>query len=563
MAISFEKLKTLLVIPGHISEKDFELSAKEANKQKKDIIDVLLNKDLIKSDQLGRLMAEDMGVRFIDLKKEKIDEQVLNLIPELVSRSKGVIAFSRTKDGIKVGMINPKDLEIRHFIEKRAGQNVLPYLITRQDLEDSLFRYKPTLRGKFEKILTQLKDVNIPREQRDQATVNIVDALIMYGYQNKASDIHVEPYLNRIVVRFRIDGIMHDVMDLPKELSDLIITRIKILSKMRTDEHRAAQDGKFRFNTEEGPVDIRVSIVPVTEGENVVMRILSAKSRQFSLTDLGFGPEDLKKLKRAIKHPHGMILVTGPTGSGKTTTLYAVLKILNTRDVHISTIEDPVEYDIEGISQIQVNPRTDLTFSKGLRALVRQDPDIIMVGEIRDRETASIAINSALTGHLVLSTLHTNDAVTALPRLLDMKVEPFLVASTINVIVAQRLIRAICVKCRASYKLSGDEKKIIKSEKYLMNILEGKGYKDLSKLIFYKGIGCRVCSDTGYIGRIGIFEVLEMAENIKDMIVKRASSGELMRVAIENGMKTMLWDGVEKVFNGITTIEEVLRATRE
>ncbi|MDA2922912.1 Flp pilus assembly complex ATPase component TadA [Patescibacteria group bacterium AH-259-L07] len=558
-----EKLHKLVVRPGHISEADFDLSVSEAKKKNKEAADVLIQKGLIKDEQLGRLLAEEGGYPFINLRKEKIDEKMLTLIPELVARSRGVIAFERGKKGIKIGMLDPTDLEMRHFIEKRTGENVVPYFITKQDLGEALFKYKPSLEEEFGDILKTLKDKSLSRVERDEATVKMVDALLMYGYQNNASDIHIEPYTKKVMVRFRIDGVMHDVLEIPKSLLDFIITRIKILSRMRTDEHRAAQDGKFRFGIKEGAVDIRVSVVPVTEGENVVMRILSARGRRFNLTDLGFSARDLKKIQRAIRRPHGMILVTGPTGSGKTTTLYAILKILNIRDVHISTIEDPVEYDVEGVSQIQVNPKTNLTFAKGLRAIVRQDPDIIMVGEIRDRETAGIAVNSALTGHLVLSTLHTNDAATTLPRLLDMKVEPFLVVSTVNVAIAQRLVRKVCEKCRASYKLTREEKISISGEPTVMNILTEMGYVDLDKITLFRGGGCKACAGNGYAGRIGIYEVLEMEENIRELILKRVSSAEIMKAAITNGMTTMLYNGIEKVFRGITTIEEVLRVTRE
>ncbi len=383
--------------------------------------------------------------------------------------------------------------------------------------------------------------------------------LLQYGYENKASDIHIEPYEDKILVRFRVDGVLHDVLSIDKKMHDLILTRIKILSRMRTDEHRSAQDGKIRHRMGKEKVDIRVSIIPITEGEKVVMRLLSSKNRQFNLIDLGFSDSDFKKVKKAVKNPHGMILATGPTGSGKTTTLYAILKILNKRTVNIATIEDPVEYDMEGVNQIQVNEKTDLTFAKGLRSIVRQDPDIIMVGEIRDEETAGIAVNSALTGHLVLSTLHTNDAATTLPRLLDMDIEPFLVASTVNIIVAQRLVRKICQTCRGSYTLTLKELKLIEGIKEIKEAYKDKGYKNVKKLNFYKGAGCKVCGNTGYHGRIGIYEVLEMNEDIKDSILRRASSDEITKLAKKNGMKTMLEEGVEKILNGETTIEEVFR----
>ncbi|MDD4333096.1 MAG: GspE/PulE family protein [Patescibacteria group bacterium] len=292
------------------------------------------------------------------------------------------------------------------------------------------------------------------------------------------------------------------------------------------------------------------------------MRLLSSKGREFSLTDLGLSEFNFKKVKKAIDKPHGMILVTGPTGSGKTTTLYAVLKILNTRDINIATIEDPVEYDIEGISQIQVNPKTNLTFAKGLRAILRQDPNIIMVGEIRDEETAGIAVNSALTGHLVLSTLHTNDAATCLPRLLDMGVKPFLVASTVNVAIAQRLVRRLCEKCRFSYKITPEEIGRIQAEQGILDIFLSKGHKDLSDLRLYKSRGCKVCNNTGFKGRLGIFEVLEMSENIKELILQHASSDEITKVAKQNGMTTIFEDGIDKVLNGVTTLDEVMRVSK-
>ena len=422
------------------------------------------------------------------------------------------------------------------------------------------------------------------REQRNEQIVKMVDTLLLYGFRNNASDVHVEPFRAKVVVRFRVDGIMHDVLAVPKDFLDPIVTRIKILAKMRTDEHRAAQDGRFRFSADsknnedaslsvEGEsdgtldsgefVDVRVSVVPITEGENVVMRLLASQSRQFGLSDLGFSGDDLKKLENAISSPHGMILVTGPTGSGKTTTLYAILKILNTRDVHISTIEDPVEYNIEGISQIQVNSRTNLTFASGLRSIVRQDPDIIMVGEIRDSETADIAINSAMTGHLVLSTLHANDSATTLPRLLDMGIEPFLVASTVRITIAQRLVRQICEKCRASSSLNAQELAMVENDPHIKEVINSIKSGDIGKLMVFRGKGCKVCGDTGYSGRVGIFEALEMKDNIKELVLKRVSSGEIMDMARKNGMRTMLEDGVNKVLEGITTMEEILRVTRE
>jgi type IV pilus assembly protein PilB len=575
MQLSSEKLKELLVGPGHIAEADFESVVKATGKDQ-DLAELLVDRNLIKDEQMGQLISEEAGVPFINFKNQRIDEQVFELIPELVAKSKGIIAFAQDESGLKLAMRDPGDLEMRQIVEKKAGVTVLPYYMTMQDWQTALERYQAGIKDEFEELLAQLRDAELSRETRDEVIVTMVDQLLKYGYQNKASDIHIEPLREKTLIRFRIDGVLHDVLDVPKDLSELILTRIKILSRLRTDEHRAAQDGKLTFDTEQltsdsqgsgargrvsstaERVDVRVSIVPVTAGENVVMRLLSAKSRQFNLESLGLGEKDFTTLKHAIKNPHGMILVTGPTGSGKSTTLYAVMKLLNKREVHISTIEDPVEYDVEGISQIQVNTKTNLTFARGLRAIVRQDPDIIMVGEIRDEETAGIAVNSAMTGHLVLSTLHTNDAATTLPRLLDMGIEPFLVASTVNIAIAQRLVRKICQTCRASYEPEENELDLIPQD--LKTALKARG-QSLARL--YRGTGCKVCGQTGYTGRVGVFEILEMSEAIKELILKRASSDDLAKAAREAGMTTMLEDGIEKVLQGITTLEEVMRVARE
>ena len=563
MHIERELLKELLIKPGHLTPEQFSAAEKEAEAQKKDIKDVLVDNDLIKDEQLGQLIAEQAGFSLVRLNDVQIDDNLFNLIPELVARKMQVVAFGRSKEGVKVGMVDPNDLETRHLIEKRVGAPVVPYFITKRDLTGVLARYKEGLGEEFSEILKGLKDPAFSQEERDEVTIKMVDTLLNYGYQSKASDIHIEPYKGKVVVRFRIDGVLHDVLDIPKDFLELILTRIKIMAKMRTDEHRAAQDGKFRLETPEGEsADVRVSIVPVVEGENVVMRLLSAKNRQFGLIDLGLEDVDLIKVKKAAENPHGMILVTGPTGSGKTTTVYAILKILNIREVHISTIEDPVEYDIEGISQIQVDQKTNLTFAKGLRAIVRQDPDIIMVGEVRDKETAGIAVNSAMTGHLVLSTLHANNAATTLLRLLEMGVEPFFIASTVNIVVAQRLVRRICRTCRVSSNLTTDERKAVERDTVAKAILKEKSGKNLDKLLVYKGLGCKVCGNTGYSGRIGIFEALEMSDRIKDLVVKRAASDKIMKVAESEGMTIMMEDGIRKVLNGVTTLEEVLRVTK-
>jgi len=386
--------------------------------------------------------------------------------------------------------------------------------------------------------------------------VKIIDELISYAYHIHASDIHIDPLEKSIRVRFRIDGVLEDSCLIPKSIHEEIISRVKILSGLRTDEHYSAQDGRFRnLISENTSVDIRVSIVPTYHGENIVFRLLSDNAEQFTLESLGFNQTDRQKIIHAIKNPTGMILVTGPTGSGKTTTLYTLIKMLNEIDVSIVTIEDPIEYAIEGVKQIQVNQRTGLTFANGLRSILRQDPNIIMVGEIRDIETASIAVNTALTGHLLLSTIHTNDAATTLPRLLDMKIEPFLVASTISIAIGQRLVRKICTECKQE-KVLNDEESLHLADSVSASILK-------SSAKFYKGIGCEACNQTGYRGRLVINEVLVADEEIRQAILRKASASEIKQIAMKNGMTTMLEDGLNKAMSGLTTIEEILRVAYE
>jgi len=390
--------------------------------------------------------------------------------------------------------------------------------------------------------------------------IELVYNLIRYAYHLRASDLHLEPFDNYLRVRVRVDGVMHTIFTFPKEIQDEIITRIKILANLRIDEHLSPQDGRIKFSLkdENKEFDIRVSIMPTYYGENCVMRFLIEPEGVFTLETLGFSPKDLESVKRAISKPYGMILVTGPTGSGKTTTLYTILKILNSENVTIITLEDPIEYSIDGINQIQINLQAGLTFSTGLRAILRQDPDIIMVGEIRDTETAEIAVNAALTGHLLLSTLHTNDAATVFPRLLEMGIEPFLVASTINIVIAQRLVRTICENCKTERKI---DEVAIKSLDYLLpqHLID----KLLNQKEFYYGKGCSLCNNTGYLGRKGIFEVFQVSQSLRKAIMERKDSSEIKAIAIKEGATTMVEDGVSKVLQGITTIEEVLRVIHD
>ncbi|MBU0732031.1 GspE/PulE family protein [Patescibacteria group bacterium] len=567
MRVSIDELKKFLVDSGFISDRKFAEAEKDAKAHKKAITDVLLEKNYLSDEQLGQVMSSISDYPYIHLAKESIPLTTLKVVPENIARKQYIIAFKKTPKGIHVAMADPDNLELFQALKKKTGEEIIPYVATKRDIQNALSNYKREIKEEFDSIIEEsvkqaeamgIKSVDLP-------IIKIVDTIIEYAYENKASDIHIEPQEKQVLVRFRIDGVLHDVITLPKEVHELVVMRIKILARLRTDEHRAAMDGKFFKVFHDERVDVRVSIVPVSDGEKVVMRLLASQSQQFTLEELGLHDEDLKIVKAAYLKPHGMILVTGPTGSGKTTTLYAVLKLLNRRDVNIATIEDPVEYGIEGINQIQVNAKTNLTFAAGLKSIIRQDPDVIMVGEIRDNETAGIAVNAAMTGHLVLSTLHTNDAPTTLPRLLDMDVEPFLIASTINVIIAQRLVRKICPKCVTSEVVTGKDLEHIKREAEERGTTLEKilGKKSAKELRIYHGRGCKTCGNSGYKGRVGIFEVMEIEDNIKKLIMSRTDSGVIRDRAVENGMLTMFEDGLTKVVSGKTTIDEIIRVTSE
>ena len=456
-------------------------------------------------------------------------------------------------------MENPSNKAIIEFLEHKIGIDIIPYLATKRDISQSLSMYLKDIGKAFEDVIRESVEQASGKktDSIEPPIIKIVDTILSYAYENNASDVHLEPGVTHSIVRFRIDGILHDIIEFSLDIYPQIVTRVKVMSKLRTDEKQTPQDGKITFEIDATALDIRVSTVPVKRGEKIVMRLLSEKSRRISLQSLGFSEKDLEKVTTAYKKPYGMILSTGPTGSGKTTTMYAILKLLNNRDVNIMTVEDPIEYDLEGVNQIQVNPKADLTFAAGLRSILRQDPNIILVGEIRDEETADIAINASMTGHLVLSTLHTNDAATAIPRLLDMNIEPFLLASTINAVIAQRLVRKIHEACRVS-----DQITVEKLTDFLDRPTIEKTFGDQQNISLYKGKGCPICHGSGYEGRIGIYEVMEINENIKQAIVDKKDSSAIHSLSLQNGMQTMLMDGLEKVKAGQTTIEELLRVTK-
>ena len=556
MVLPDDQLKALLLQSGLVDDKTVEELVVFGQNSRISLQEAVIEKDIISDEQLGLLIANYLKLPFIVLSKITIPEDIFRIVPERLARKYKVIAFARDVDGVKLAMVDPSNTQIQEMIAKKTWQRVSPYLATERDIDSTLQVYRKDLQLTFDELLK--KEISNTRDMESEAPVaKIVDLLVTYAYRDKASDIHIEPEEKQSLMRFRIDGILHDVLQLPKNLHERIISRIKILSRLRTDEHLAPQDGKMRIKMEEEDLDIRVSILPIADGEKAVLRLLASKFKQFSLIDLGMNEKDLKKVTAAYNKSYGMVLSTGPTGSGKTTSIYAILKILNTREKNITTIEDPVEYRIKGVNQIQTNTKTNLTFANGLRSILRQDPNVVFVGEIRDGETAGIAVNAALTGHLVLSTLHTNDAATALPRLIDMKVEPFLVASTVNVIIAQRLVRKICDMCKGSYNIPRAE--LVKNLRE--DVVSGQ-FGDKQEIMLCQGKGCKVCRFTGYSGRLGIFEVLEVTKDIKKLIADKNDSDVIAKRAIEEGMTTMLEDGLDKVARGITTIEEVLRVTK-
>ena len=554
MIIPQEELKKLIISTGLADEKRFSEIEVYAKNAEIPIEDALVEKNIITDEKLGLLIGDVLKVPFVTLSKISISNDIFNIVPERIARKQKVIAFEKTDAGIKLAMVNPTNKLLIELLEKKTGSKIIPHLATDRDIYNTLYIYRKDL----QKIIdTILKEYGNDNKFTDAPIEKIVDMIIKYANQDKTSDIHIEPQEKSSLIRFRIDGVLHDILVLPKSLHDQIITRIKVLSRLRTDEHLSAQDGKLRIMLEDEKLDIRVSILPIVEGEKVVMRLLSTHAKMFSLIDLGMSEKDLKVVTKAFSRSFGMILSTGPTGSGKSTSIYSILKILNIREKNITTVEDPVEYRLKGVNQIQVNVKTNLTFANGLRSILRQDPNIVFVGEIRDNETAGIAINAALTGHLVLSTLHTNDAATTLPRLIDMKIEPFLVASTVNIIIAQRLIRKICEMCKSSYLVSRD----MLLQNINSEVLQ-KYFGERTELRIYKGAGCKICHNTGYAGRIGLFEVLEVTPKVKKLILQKEESDLIAKAAVEDGMTTMLEDGLQKVIKGYTTLEEVLRVTK-
>lgn len=602
MRISDALVEKLLVNADRLTNEQLASLEEQRAAEKKPLQDLVIQNSIIDEKDLTKLYAEEIDIPFIELNPKEIKREVLKLIPERVARQYNVVLFGVEDDKTKLlAMEDPDDIQAVSFLQKQLGEDIKVYIATQSSIRTALDQYRGSMGNEITKVVATDEEEEVQEEEIDEQDLaedspiaQTVNLIIEYAIRSSASDIHIEPRENHIIVRYRVDGVLREANKLPKKVHGALVSRIKILSNLKIDERRAPQDGRFKIQVGGNMYALRVSTLPITEGEKVVMRILNEGSQAATLEELGYWGLSLDSVNNAIKQPHGMILVTGPTGSGKSTSLFSVLSLLNKPAVNISTIEDPVEYKIPGANQTQVNPKAGMTFAAGLRALLRQDPNIIMVGEIRDSETAGLGVQAALTGHLVFATLHTNNAATCLPRLLDMNIEPFLIASTVRAVVGQRLVRRLCVDCReevapdaATLKQiaeifgtndSGVMKRIHQLEEQALaggigKANGGKSQADTTKLsttdskitrLFkvHDG-GCESCNHIGYRGRMGIYEVLDNTPEIQKLIVANGTSEAIQQQSIKEGMVTMQFDGFIKALRGQTTVEEILRVTSE
>ncbi len=564
----------------------------EAVRSKRPLQDLVLSNELIDEPSLTKLYSQTTGTPYIELSPSDIPAEVLNKIPERIARQYNAVLFKEDEDGmLHLAMDDPDDIQAVNFIEKQIGDNVKIYLASKDNILNCLENYAGDVGAKLSDVIDVQREDDASSQKvtesdiaEDSPIAQTVNLLLEYAIRSSASDIHIEPREDFVQIRYRIDGVLHEVNRLPRNVIGALVSRVKILANLKIDERRIPQDGRFKIKVGGHQYALRVSTLPVADGEKIVMRILNESTQAVTLEDLGYWGHSLRVLRDSLHEANGMILVTGPTGSGKSTSLFSILTSLNTPDVNISTVEDPVEYKISGVNQTQTNPKAGMTFASGLRALLRQDPNIIMVGEIRDGETANLGVQAALTGHLVFSTLHTNNAATTLPRLLDMDIEPFLIASTVRSIVGQRLVRRLCMTCRQNYQ--PDEKALqALRETFSLNdaaianlhALEEQASKEkvggdaplsstatsFTTLWKQSSEGCDDCNGSGFRGRVGIYEVLGNSDAMQKLIVSNATSSQIQEQAILEGMITMQIDGLVKALRGITTIEEILRATKE
>lgn len=577
--LSDKKIKEIIKTNSLLDSADIDKYSLEAETKGLNLEKLLLSTNILTEEVLYNGVATFFKLPFINLRDKAIAKEVLLLIPEPIASKYEVIAFEKNDTTLELAVTDPEDVQTIEFIKRKVGLKLNLHISTPTAITETAKQYHQNLENEIASIRnkttekTNIKNgASLENLAKDLPIVRIIDTLLEYAIFEGASDIHIEPGEKEVSVRYRIDGILRETMKLPKNMQDGIVARLKILSNLKLDEHHLPQDGRFKIENKDYKISFRVSMIPVYDGEKVVMRLLDESKKVLTLEQLGLDRNILAILKSNLEKPNGIILVTGPTGSGKTTTLYTMIDILNTPLVNIATIEDPIEYRMPRVNQSQVNPKIGFTFATGLRALMRQDPNIIMIGEIRDKETASIAINAAMTGHLVLSTLHTNDAPTALPRLLDMGIEPFLVSTTTNLIMAQRLVRKICPHCITSYNLKPEEVTSLEKDHGIditaiakkLTAIEGSAdNKDFSSILFFKGKGCNKCGKSGYKGRVGVYEVLSVTDEIKSLVNTHSDSDTIRHQAREQGMITMLEDGFLKAKAGTTTIEEILRVTKE
>jgi type IV pilus assembly protein PilB len=584
MHIEEKQLRDFIIDSGLVSRGDVTVAEKEHDKSGENIGKILVGKGKLTDDDLRRMQAYILGIPFVDLKDQKLPFEVLSLIPEPIARNHNIVAFKKTDTTLEVAMLDTEDLTTIDFVKKKIGLKIVPRLTDGESMKSALLQYQKSLKAEFGDLIAKdavtLKNISekndgdevseedLKKLADDVPVVRIVDTLLKHAILQNASDIHIEPQEAELLVRYRIDGILHDAMVLPKNTAPSVTARIKVLANLKLDEKRLPQDGRFKIDVNGERVSFRVSTLPTYYGEKTVMRLLREGGNGFTLEGLAFHGEGLERIHKAMQSTTGMILATGPTGSGKTTTLYTILDILNKPDVNISTIEDPIEYQMKRINQTQVRPEIGFSFANGLRTLLRQDPNIIMVGEIRDNETAGLAVNATLTGHVVLSTLHTNSAAGAIPRLVDMKVEPFLLVSTVNIIIAQRLARKLNDQ-KEKYFLTKQELetlgKSVNLDKVLKALKEEKivGKSDSwEKIPFYRPKKGVAASD-GYSGRLGMHEIMKMSPAIKEIIIKNGTADAIQKQAEAEGMLTMIEDGIFMCVQGITTIEEVLRVISE
>jgi type IV pilus assembly protein PilB len=604
MRISDALVEKLLTKAGKVTAEQLSSAHEQQKTDKKPLQDIVVRNSLISEKDLTKLYSEEIDIPFIEVEPKEIKREVLKLIPERIARQYGVVLFGVEENGNKLlAMEDPDDIQAVSFLQKQLGDKLKVHIATNSNIQSALDQYRGNIGNELTKVITPEESAeDVPDEEEideadlaeDSPIAQTVNLLIEYAIRSAASDIHIEPREGFVSVRYRIDGVLREANKLPKKVHGALVSRIKILSNLKIDERRAPQDGRFKIQLGGEMYALRVSTLPITDGEKVVMRILNESSKAATLEELGYWGISFENINQAISQPHGMILITGPTGSGKSTSLFSILSILNKPSVNISTVEDPVEYRIPGANQVQLNPKAGMTFASGLRALMRQDPNIIMVGEIRDSETANIGVQAALTGHLVFATLHTNNAATSLPRLLDMGIEPFLIASTIRAVVGQRLVRRLCIDCREAVEpdtatikqiddiFGTDSAAVMKQVHQLeeqalaggigkTNV--GKSKSDITALAtsetkitrLFKAHedGCETCGHTGYKGRMGIYEVLSGTVAVQKLIVANATSDEIQEQAIKDGMITMQVDGLIKALRGQTTIEEILRVTSE